>query len=299
LGGAARAGKRRRRDETVWRNACSGDVPMRDVDTGLVDLVYHVLAHVQGSAHLPASVYDATYVAWAQRHLGPASRRNLGRDLELLARSLSTHESLAAAQLLAFLFADVAQLQRAEACDLALLEEHHMSAPSLRPAVLSAGVGAELLRAACELELAAHLTLPPVSLEIGSFSRAIEAQHAVAPWLRRSAVVPVRSLRLRGRVVRSVIWVGAPESCDGPSLEHVAWQASHEATVMEVSTHFAHRLDHDVLEHTAIVLLARRAERAARAHAHRQWLSHLDGGVGFLDRPLDARVVGELDAMLA
>ncbi|MBW2459905.1 MAG: hypothetical protein JRI68_35775, partial [Deltaproteobacteria bacterium] len=73
------------------------------------DLVFHVLAHVADTAHLPASVFDPTYVQYAEGHLGPAAQRPLAEDAAVLGRVLPTHEELARAQLLAWLFDDVDQ----------------------------------------------------------------------------------------------------------------------------------------------------------------------------------------------
>jgi hypothetical protein len=90
----------------------------------------------------------------------------------------------------------------------------------------------------------------------------------------------VRSLRLRGRAVsgpRDAIWVGVPSVDPGPSLAHVTWQAAHEATVLEVQDAARERslvLDHDSLEHAAVVLLATRAADASRSAAHAEWLAH-------------------------
>jgi hypothetical protein len=87
----------------------------------------------------------------------------------------------------------------------------------------------------------------------------------------------VRSLRLRGRLWHRELLVGVPGDDLGPSVHHVAWQASHEATVLEVSRR-ARDLGVDLAERSveriALVLLAERAAKARRSVEHARWLAH-------------------------
>ncbi|MGZ5971455.1 MAG: hypothetical protein ACXWP4_27485, partial [Polyangiales bacterium] len=236
------------------------------------ELVFHVLAHVPGDA--PASVFDPAYVAFVEKHAGPASSRPLGEDVLVLARAAQSHETLVQIQMLAWLW------RGSVAVDARVLSELEVDDPVALAIVTRPGVVAiaEVLRAAAELETEVYASLPPPTFgrevldqEIGRISRA-------APHLSACTVECVRSLRLRGRVRGRAIWVGAPCSVVGPTPEHAAWQAAHEATVAEVSelaraAKIAH--SHDGLEHAALVLLAERAERAGLAAPHRAWLSHL------------------------
>ena len=94
---------------------------------------------------------------------------------------------------------------------------------------------------------------------------------------------------VRGGPTRGVIWVGAPDGDVGPSAEHAAWQAAHEATVAEVGDHDARdrdardrdarereaRLGFDDLEHAAVALLAARADEVGLAASHARWLAAL------------------------
>jgi hypothetical protein len=246
-----------------------------------LDLVFHVLAHVEATASCPASVFDRAYVAFAAAHLGPADARALGDDLAPIATAVRTHDALVRAQLVAWLFEDVAHAVALADRDLRDLAPAEVARPSLLAVVLEDEAGAELVRAAALLEVEAWSRLPAPE-DTGALQSALEHVLAAAPALARCEVRSVRALRLRGRVLRdgecARIWVGLPG--DAPPLDagHAAWQAAHEATVDELSEHArAARLavEHASLEHAALVLLAVRAERGQLRDAHRAWLSHL------------------------
>ncbi|MCC6526452.1 MAG: hypothetical protein IT373_27640 [Polyangiaceae bacterium] len=299
------------------------------------DLILHVLAHVAGTADLPASVYDPAYVAFAARHLGPAGARTLAEDAAALAVLLPSHAALARAQLVAWLFPspeaagacaerDLGELAReppAEiACRAALATL--ASAPALE---LS---GLELLRCAALLEAPSHAALPPAVLEAEERARLAEALDAlvpVAPWLARVDVVPHRALRLRGRVRRRTlarspgshalaeIWTGLPCDDPGPDVAHVAWQAAHEASVLEVTRVAEHAagpaageraVEHAAgpaageraVEHAAVVLLAERAEEAGRAAERAAWYAHFGPDAPHVSRARLAPAEAELVA---
>jgi hypothetical protein len=57
------------------------------------DLVFHVLAHVEATQALAASLWDRTYVAFVERHLGPAAHRALGEDARVLGSLFSAVRS--------------------------------------------------------------------------------------------------------------------------------------------------------------------------------------------------------------
>lgn len=245
------------------------------------EAVFHVLAHVSATAHLPASVFDSEYIAFVQRHVGPARERPLGQDAALLGTLLATHEQLARAQLIAWLFDSVEQVSGAAGGELAELQAAQVAAPELLPVLVRAGPAVEVLRCAAELELDALAELPPASYDAKRLQGGLESASVVAPGLSRSVVTPLRSLRLRGRVRGRVIWVGAPGPQPGPTLEHVIWQACHEATVGEVSRLAVDRdvgLAERAVERVAVVLLAERAVTAGRAAEHARWFSHFGAG---------------------
>jgi hypothetical protein len=79
------------------------------------DLVFHVLAHLPSS--VPASVFDARYVAFSARHLGPASE--LARELAPLGAIAADHARFATLQGLAFLFSTPLEAARFVNRDLA------------------------------------------------------------------------------------------------------------------------------------------------------------------------------------
>ena len=87
--------------------------------------------------------------------------------------------------------------------------------------------------------------------------------------------------------------MGVPSAELGPSAEHVAWQAAHEATVGEVSR-AAPGLSHDEREQVAVVLLAERAKEAGEQEAHARWLAHFGGNAPPIARDLLAPSATEL-----
>jgi hypothetical protein len=208
------------------------------------DAVFHVLAHVPVDA--PASVYDPVYIRYAGREIA---------DAPLLATLLPTHDALARAQLLAWLWESP---ERGREKDLAELGAGDVDAPGLLPYL--GGPGVEILRANAELEID-HL--PSFALDEEALSRALDRVRAAAPSL--DAVVVSPPLRMRGRVYDAQIYVGAPIEL---AVEHVAWQAAHEATVREVGPG-----PHQVIEARAIELLRDRAREIGLGAEHARWWS--------------------------
>lgn len=246
------------------------------------DLVHHVLAHVAGSSGLAASVHDRRYVAYCERRLGSAAERPLGEDAEALARLAPTHAELARASLLAWLFRDVGHARAAGARALGELSPNEVSEPVLL-APLRSSPAAELLWCACLLEHEVHARLPALTPDRSAIERGLRHARAVAPGLGECDVRLVRSLCLRGRVRGDCIWVGVPDAELGVSIEHVLWQASHEATVRELGRRALGAAERAV-EHAAVVLLAERAERAGRAEEHGRWLAHFGSNAPPLGR---------------
>ncbi|HHH31432.1 MAG TPA: hypothetical protein ENK57_24215, partial [Polyangiaceae bacterium] len=242
------------------------------------ELVFHVLAHVQVTAHLPSSAYDPTYVRWAREALGPAEARPLGEDAAVLGVALGDHEALASVQLLAWLYDDAEAAQATGRRELAELSADEVTRADVLAALAEVGPPAELLRCAALLEdgLLSH-GLPP--LDEAKLGGALEEAARAAPRLREHRVVPLRSLRLRGRVRGRDIFVGWP--CEELALQesHVAWQAAHEATVAEVGGRAlgVPTLGERGVETVAVVTLAARARIQELADEHERWLHHLLG----------------------
>ncbi len=240
--------------------------------------MFHVLAHVAGSAHLPASAYDPRYVAWVERHCGPAGERPLAEDVAVLARARATHEQLACAQLLAWLFDGPAQALACATRDLGDLKPEEVVAAELLAPLSRAGPAVEVLRCAIELERPCYESLPSQATQadepMALLATALQAVLAAAPSLARCSVLPLRALRQRGRIRGWQIWVGMPcPELDLPA-SHSAWQAAHEATVAEVSETGAARLSERAVEAVAVVLLAERAADVGLGNEHAHWLSH-------------------------
>ena len=230
------------------------------------ELVFHVLAHVRGTAHLPASVYDETYVSFVESHVGPAATRTLAEDAAALTAALPNHETLARGQLVARLFDSIESAMSHAATDL---EDLGGAATTLRLVAR----GAELLRCAALLEADTFATLPAATRDLVELNAALEVTQRVSPTLADHKLMLLRPLRLRGRLFHDEIWLGAPDAVLGPSAEHVAWQAAHEASVGEVAC-AAHRTAERGIEHIALVLMTERAADAGLADAHAHWLAH-------------------------
>lgn len=230
------------------------------------DQVFHVLAHVKGTADIPASVFDPAYVAFCREHLGDAEARTLAEDARVLALLAPDHGELARLQLLAWLGATP------PATELDALLDREVARPRLLPVLRERREAVEILRCAVELERPFHARLPPPYVDASEVESALARVTAAAPRLAECDVRLVRALRLRGRIFDREIWVGVPDRVLGPSVEHVSWQAAHEATVAEVSNRGG--LGERDVEHAAVVLLAARARRRELSEEHGAWLSH-------------------------
>jgi hypothetical protein len=260
------------------------------------DLVFHVLSHAFETASFAASLCDRVYVEFAARHLGPASERSLEEDAAVLGRVLESHERLARVQLVARLFTSVEAAARHAAIDLADLARRGVVQADLVQALEPIIEAAELLRVACELEREAFLKLPESSFDSSALVSVLAEASAVAPALARCIVAAVRSLRLRGRAFPEEIWIGLPSIELGVSLDHVAWQACHEATVLELQAAADPVIGERAVEHAALVLLAERALAAGKQPEHRRWLAHFGKNALPLDRdalPDQARLLLE------
>lgn len=231
------------------------------------DLIFHVLAHVEATAPLSPSVYDAAYVAQCASVLGPASARALGKDAAVLGQVLTTHTDLARAQLLAWLFTSVLRAQRVHGRELAHLQPSDVDRPEVLGALVMLGSPAELLRSAAELELSAFKALPSPKVDLAALTKELDAVAAAAPRLASMRVGVVRSLRLRGRVLGDEVWVGL-----APTLEQMAWQVAHECTVSELYDEPASRdWTFEQLETEAHLRLDARAREAGLTEAHQRW----------------------------
>jgi hypothetical protein len=208
------------------------------------DAVFHVLAHVPVDA--PASVYDPVYIRFAGRKID---------DAALLASLLPTHDALAEAQLLAWLWDTP---ERARSKDLSQLTADEVDAPGLLSHLH--GPGVEILRANAELEID---RLPRFTIDEDALAAALGRVRAAAPSLEEVFVCP--PLRMRGRVFDGRIYVGAPVELD---VEHVAWQAAHEATVRDLGPG-----PYELVEPRAVMLLRERAREAGLGASHARWWS--------------------------
>src|SRR6185312_4409465 len=129
------------------------------------DLVFHVLAHASTTGALASSLYDASYVAHCERHLGAISARSLGSDLANLEPLLTSHDILARVQCVAFLFDDPAGARAVVARELRELGDAEVRSPRALRALHGVEPLAELLRAAAELEAPYHARLPRVTVD--------------------------------------------------------------------------------------------------------------------------------------
>ena len=242
------------------------------------ELVFHVLAHARGTAGLAASADFPAYTRFCARHIGAAEMRHLAEDAAILAALLPTHAALAEVQLLAWLFRS-----RERASASALLELRELPAEAVDDAgalaALRGSEPAELLRCAALLELDAFERLPEPAWEPAAVAEALGRVQPAAPELERCRIEVVRSLGLRGRVRRHHILIGIPEEALGVTNDHVAWQAAHEATVLELGDRAVglppgDRPGERDVEHAAVVLLAERAREHGLYLEHARWLAH-------------------------
>jgi len=234
------------------------------------ELVMHVLAHVPVA--VPAGLFDPIYVAFAARHAGNAEERELSEDARALAQILTTHADMARVQLLAWLFDDLEQALACAEHDLMVLEATQVARPELLAPLRALEAPVELLRCAALLEEEAMAKLPPVSTDMRALAALFEELAPIAPGLAEHALLPVRALRLRGRVREREIWIGVPSAELGLDAEHVAFIACHEATVHELS---ALGGDERRVETAALALMGERAAAAGLTERHARWLSHL------------------------
>lgn len=286
--------------------------------TDFAALVFHVLAHVRLSS--PASCFEPAYVQWCAERLGPATQRELGHDAAVLERVLQTDEAATTVQLLALLFPDGASASAASSRDLLQIREEIRAGVAqaagvalsfaefqlgLLERLLPMGAALEVLRMACELERR-HLALlpPPSPAANAALMDALQSLAGVAPLLAAVDVRELRPLWRRGRVVpsygdwrRAEIWVGSACADQGPGLRHVAWQACHEASVVELSRAWALNSSAEpgagvgypaAIEHAALVLLEERVAKAERQphglgvggrEAWDAWRGHLARGL--------------------
>lgn len=246
------------------------------------DLVFHVLAHVEGTEALPSSVSDPAYRTFVETHLGPASERALGGDARVLGEVLRDHAELSRVQTLAGVFRDPEHAARARGRDLTRLVAGDVADESFLEAAKNGGAAMEVLRAAAELEAPYHSRLPPARTDLEAFDRALQARAVCAPLLTEFRVSCLRSLRVRGRVVPGHIWVGAPAADPPLTALHAAWQACHEATVAEVGAAAAGRnlaIDERTVEHAALVLMTARAADNGLTADHDTWCATFGSGI--------------------
>lgn len=193
----------------------------------------------------------------------------------MIAGAALTHDVLARAQALAWVFDDAVTQERVADRELASLGPGEVASSDALAIATSSGPVAEVLRAAAELELPelSGLTHEPAHEEtLEAIAHALEGVKPAAPSLDTFEIAVARPLGLRGRTLGSSILVGCP-GIGCPEPEHVAWQAAHEATVSELSRK---RLPFLELEKQAIARLRSRARAAGLDGAHARWLSRLD-----------------------
>lgn len=239
------------------------------------ELVFHVLAHVRSAA--PASVYDPAWVAFVAAH--SSGERALHEDVALLEAAAMSHDTLAEVQLLAWLFESTERTAAVAELRLEELRPSQVDAPEVLGQLVQSRHRAaiEVLRAAAELEADTFASLPKARRDDTAIARAFGRVSAAAPWMSVCRIEHVRPLRLRGRVRERRVWIGLPCAELGPSAEHAAWQAAHEATVTEISERARAsglRIAYLPLEQSALFVLRERAARAGLSEPHGRWLEH-------------------------
>ncbi|HEY6079263.1 MAG TPA: hypothetical protein VIW29_10695 [Polyangiaceae bacterium] len=238
---------------------------------GHAELFFHVFAHVEGTRALPASVHSPRYVDWARRQLGDPASRTLADDAAQLASAFPTHAALASIQLLARLFEDTDALAAVGSRSLSELAPDEVASASALFFLQRLGKRAELAFCALTLELPYFLRLPPPPAPPLTLAAELDALTPLAPGLAGSSVGCVRALDRCGRVWGREIWVGHPSAEVAPSVEHVAWQAAHEATVALLAASQGELKEREV-EALAIEQLTLAAHAAGKRSEHTSWL---------------------------
>lgn len=237
------------------------------------DLVFHVLAHVP-APEFPANLFSPAYVQYVAEAAGPAGARPLGDVASVLSASLHSHADWARLQLVAWLFEDVAGAQAAALRDLEALVPESPAAAALQRAREPTLTAAEFLRASALLEAPAHAALPALEWDRNALAAALASACAIAPRLATARLHVAPALTHHGRVQGAAIWIGAPAPELAVSVEHVALQAAHEATVLEVGEadeRSGALLPERVREAVAVVVLAERARTQGLRAAHAAW----------------------------
>lgn len=234
------------------------------------ELFFHVFAHVAETRALPASVFSARYVAWCESLLGPGRARTLADDAVMLARQFPSHPALVSIQPLAKLFRTTDKLARVGERSLAELSAPDVDDANALQHLQALGAGAELALCALLLELPSFLRLAALPAVPAPLRERLASLVAVAPGLSQAHIGCVRSLYQRGRAWGDEIWVGHPAAEVAPALEHAAWQAAHEATVVQVSREQP-ALGERAVESAAVERLTRMAEAAGERAGHSAW----------------------------
>ncbi|MDB4934204.1 MAG: hypothetical protein JWP87_1176 [Labilithrix sp.] len=199
----------------------------------------------------------------------------------MLSAALATHERLAAAHALAWVFDTEEQVAAARTRELADLGEADVADAAALATARSVGPAAEVLRAAAELELPLLAGMRASCIDAVALDIELAEVSAAAPELARVSVGLARPLPRRGRAWRGSILVGTP-GVAGADVAHVAWQAAHEATVLEVERSAAwlarQASSYEAVERTALGLLRSRARRVGLGDTHGRWLATLDLG---------------------
>lgn len=227
------------------------------------EAVFHVLAHVD--VGFASSCFSRAYVTWIEaRSPGAAERAHLPAFL------VQTHDTLARAQALAWVFASAESNRRWSDCNLDEVEADNDDALHI---ARSSGHLGEVLRATAELEMSELEVLAPPPFDGGELTRALEAVLPAAPALEDFTIAVTPPLGLRGRVLGHTIFTGLPGIAEA-TAEHVAWQAAHEAAVT-VAAKVA-QADFIAIEREALARLRLGARRAGLGEQHATWLARLD-----------------------
>ncbi|CAN5590801.1 hypothetical protein BH09MYX1_BH09MYX1_38460 [soil metagenome] len=229
-----------------------------------------------------------------EQRIGPANDRELGALALDIARAAPTHDLLAEAQLVAWLFTSALRARTTFSRSLAELRADEVDAPAVLARVANRPA-AELIHCAVALEASSHARLPKPEIERG-FDDALALVRPAAPALATLPIIHVRALRRHGRLYNARIWVGLPGAAEArvePSF--IAWQAAHEATVAELVPSRLRFAEH---EHAAVALLAERAKRCGLEREHRAWLDQLrapPSSIASLTAPLRTIVEAALE----
>jgi len=273
--------------------------PTIRVANGFVQLVTHILAHVQ--LDQPGNLYDPRYVSWAAAQHSPACRAILDQDAALLAQLWALDPRVDRIHSFCTLHDSLAGFRRTASRELDQLSPSEVSRPSVL-VELRGFAAAELLHASAallddEVEIMLAHVRPELRRACDRVARPMTELVEVIPDLAERRTELVWALGVHGRYLGSRISVGAPADWNCCPPERQAILAAHEHFVGRSRETAYLEAEWSALCKLAEVLTALPGDHRLR-YAHAVWLAELELGPilrgaaarGWIDEPTARRL---------